>query len=209
MRIPSFPGDEREESTLLIDEVMLGMSLSRISRRVVGSFASSKRSMSGFSLTAPRTLNEIAKVDMLEQETPEAVKAIWAEFHQDPSLMAIATSMSGAQHEMLLQRVAKCPHFIFPVFASKEAYYLMFSQVHTYMHACITRAATRTITATTRLTSVTSAINTTNTSLIINHMTSITTCDHSSKMTNSSLLTLRTTGAILAILLHMPHTRVL
>jgi ATP synthase F1 complex assembly factor 1 len=116
--------------------------------------------MSGFSLTAPRTLNEIAKVDMLERETPEAVKAIWAEFHQDPSLMAIATSMPGAQHETLLQRVAKCPHFIFPVFASKEAYYLMFSQVH----ACITRAAASTTTATTRLTSATSAIYTSNTS---------------------------------------------
>jgi ATP synthase F1 complex assembly factor 1 len=116
--------------------------------------------MSGFSLTAPRTLNEIAKVDMLEQETPEAVKAIWAEFHQDPNLMAIATSMTGAQHETLKQRVAKCPNFIFPVFASKEAYYLMFSQVH----ACITRAAASTATSPNRLTSRISAIDATNTS---------------------------------------------
>ena len=139
---------------------MIGMGLARMGRRVVGSLAYSKRSMSGFSLTAPKTLNEIAKVDMLEQETPEAVKTIWAEFHQDPSLMAIATSMPGAQHDTLLQRVAKCPHFIFPVFASKEAYYLMFSQVHTYT----TSAATSTTTVTTRTTSVTSASNTTNTS---------------------------------------------
>ena len=65
---------------------------------------------------------------MFEQETTERIKEIWSEFHSDPHKMAIGSTLSVDDHDTISLRVKNSPNYLFPVFASKEAYYLMFSQ---------------------------------------------------------------------------------
>ena len=94
----------------------------------VKTLSMTSRGMAGFSLATPRSLDEIAKVSLLEAEESHKIKEIWATYHEDASKNAIAITMDPREHDSLLERVKSCPQFIFPVFASKDAYYLMFSQ---------------------------------------------------------------------------------
>lgn len=81
--------------------------LARIPVDVRAGFASSSdmnpNKVSGFSFPAPRVLNEIAKVELLRAEEPEAIKRIWGEHHA-ASDSALATTLSREEYEQLMPR---------------------------------------------------------------------------------------------------------
>ena len=60
----------------------------------------------GFSFPAPRTLGEIAKVELLENEVPARVREIWLE-HHEKSDTAVATTMTKKEYTELAERTRK------------------------------------------------------------------------------------------------------
>lgn len=57
----------------------------------------------GFSFPAPRVLGEIAKVDLLRQEDPDAIRDIWRKHHEG-SENALATDLAAEDFRTILAR---------------------------------------------------------------------------------------------------------
>jgi hypothetical protein len=90
--------------------------------------SSNCRGMAGFSLVGPRSLNEIAHVDALQLESKERIEIIWQEYHTDESKNAIGSTLPPSNFVSLTERAKDCPMFVFPVFSTRESYYMMLSQ---------------------------------------------------------------------------------
>ena len=97
--------------------------LTRVARN--GCLGNTKRWMS-FSYPAPRALNEITNLPLLELEDADTVKKIWKVHHQEQST-SISGTLSGAQYEMLESRAASSPFFVFPV-PRDEGHFILLSQ---------------------------------------------------------------------------------
>lgn len=80
----------------------------------------------GFSYPAPRSLQQIVKIELLENETEDRIRKIWEDYHgeKDDSL---ATTLSGEEYASLVQRATASPFFLFPVYR-KEGFFNMICQ---------------------------------------------------------------------------------
>lgn len=103
----------------------------RLGRRVLlsscqaRSFASSKAG-AGFSYPGARTLEQIVKLELLENEQKEKIRSIWEEFHADKD-DAVATTLSADEFQALVKRAEAAPYFIFPVYR-QEGFFNMLCQ---------------------------------------------------------------------------------
>ncbi|KAG1709297.1 hypothetical protein DVH05_019940 [Phytophthora capsici] len=103
----------------------------RLGRRVLlsscqaRSFASSKAG-AGFSYPGARTLEQIVKLELLENEQEEKIRSIWEEFHADKD-DAVATTLSADEFQALVKRAEAAPYFIFPVYR-QEGFFNMLCQ---------------------------------------------------------------------------------
>ena len=90
----------------------------------------SKRYFAGYSLLGPKSLNEIVKLDILDKEPTEKIKAIWSEYHMS-KLDALSGSLKAEEFSKFRSNMTKCPTFVYPCFKSKESYYVLISQFQT------------------------------------------------------------------------------
>jgi len=86
-----------------------------------------KRYLPGFSMPAPRKLEDIIKYALLEREPPERIKTIWNEFH-DARLDTVATTWSTAEWEGVQERKRRCPRFIYPVFKGAGTFFNLIAE---------------------------------------------------------------------------------
>lgn len=70
--------------------------------------------MPGFSFPAPRALEQVVKLALLEREPPARIREIWTDFHA-PRLDSVATVWGGEEVAALAERRRRCPRFVYPV----------------------------------------------------------------------------------------------
>lgn len=80
----------------------------------------------GFSYPAPRTLQEIVKLELLAKEESDSIAQIWSKYHEDKS-DAIATTLPGKDFSSFRDRARHSPFFIFPVYR-QEGFFNMLCQ---------------------------------------------------------------------------------
>lgn len=95
-------------------------------RRCWFSTGEQKVTSGGFSYPAPRSLQQIVKLELLENESKEQIHQIWTDFHSDKS-DALAAALSGETYKLFVQRAGASPFFIFPVYR-KDGFFNMLCQ---------------------------------------------------------------------------------
>mmetsp|Transcript_26903 Transcript_26903/g.34858 ORF Transcript_26903/g.34858 Transcript_26903/m.34858 type:complete len:219 (-) Transcript_26903:253-909(-) len=88
-------------------------------------FRKQKRKFS-FSFPGPRKLEEIVKLPLLSKETPERVSEIWKEFHNQRK-DTLATTLCFEDFQVLLERGADCPIFVYPIWRD-AGHFMLISQ---------------------------------------------------------------------------------
>ncbi|KAL3672834.1 hypothetical protein V7S43_002122 [Phytophthora oleae] len=89
------------------------------------SFASSKAA-AGFSYPGARSLEQIVKLELLENEQAAKIQSIWEEFHANKD-DAVATTLTANEFQALVKRAEAAPYFIFPVYR-QEGFFNMLCQ---------------------------------------------------------------------------------
>lgn len=71
--------------------------------------------MSGVSMPSPKDLDEVMKLDALQDKTAEEVREIWMQHHSDPKGGRVASVMSGEEYTALTTRAKSSPIFVLPL----------------------------------------------------------------------------------------------
>lgn len=85
-------------------------------------------SFSGFTYPAPRVLDALVKLDLLQKETPEKVKEIWNTYHSEKEFNIAETWTSNDFEAFQEARKKAGGLFIFPV-PREEGHFVVLSQV--------------------------------------------------------------------------------
>ena len=80
-----------------------------------------------FSYPAPRTLDEVVKIDLLETETPARVREIWDEYHLTKEDV-VGQAWTRDEYGAFTEAAREAPMFVFPV-RRDEGEFVMLSQV--------------------------------------------------------------------------------
>ncbi|KAH7467193.1 hypothetical protein KRP22_013005 [Phytophthora ramorum] len=88
-------------------------------------FASTKTA-SGFSYPGARSLEQLVKLELLENEQAPQIRSIWEDFHAGKD-DAVATTLSADEFQSLVKRAEAAPYFIFPVYR-QEGFFNMLCQ---------------------------------------------------------------------------------
>ncbi|RLN05665.1 hypothetical protein BBJ28_00014503 [Nothophytophthora sp. Chile5] len=86
----------------------------------------SASSGSGFSYPGARSLEQLVKLELLEDEQTPQIQSIWEQFHADKD-DAVATTLPADQYQALVTRAASAPFFVFPVYR-KDGFFNMLCQ---------------------------------------------------------------------------------
>jgi ATP synthase F1 complex assembly factor 1 len=68
-----------------------------------------------FAMPAPKSLDQIVKLNLLEKEDIEAVKLIWSKYHFAMNDV-VAHTLTPEQYHTLMTRGRACPMFVLPLF---------------------------------------------------------------------------------------------
>ena len=63
-------------------------------------------SNTGFSAFSPSTLNEIVKLELLQEESPNRITEIWKEFHKEKD-SAVGYTLDGPSYDIITKRMKK------------------------------------------------------------------------------------------------------
>jgi ATP synthase F1 complex assembly factor 1 len=85
-----------------------------------------RRQMS-FSYPAPRTLDEVVKLDLLQNESTEKIQEIWQEFHDNKDEV-IGAYWTADEYRSFQKTGEKAAMFVFPV-TRDDGHFVMLSQV--------------------------------------------------------------------------------
>lgn len=80
----------------------------------------------GFSYPGARSLEQLVKLELLQQEQTPQIQRIWQDFHADKD-DAVATTLSANEFRSVVERAAAAPYFIFPVYR-QEGFFNMLCQ---------------------------------------------------------------------------------
>ncbi|CEG35372.1 protein mitochondrial precursor [Plasmopara halstedii] len=80
----------------------------------------------GFSYPGARSLEQIVKLDLLENEHAPKIRSIWEEFHADKD-DAVAMTLDAIEFQALVTRATAAPYFVLPVYR-QEGYFNMLCQ---------------------------------------------------------------------------------
>ncbi|POM78859.1 ATP11 domain containing hypothetical protein [Phytophthora palmivora] len=86
----------------------------------------STKATTGFSYPGARSLEQIVKLELLENEQAPKIRSIWEEFHADKD-DAVATTLEAHEFQSLVKRAESAPYFIFPVYR-QEGFFNMLCQ---------------------------------------------------------------------------------
>lgn len=100
----------------------------RATRRAArGALPALRRGVGSMSIPGtPKSLGDITKVDMLADEEPARVRAIWEAYHAEHDSVAGA-SVDAVEYGELTARAAESPTFVFPV-RGDGGHYMLLSQ---------------------------------------------------------------------------------
>lgn len=86
-----------------------------------------RRSVSGLAIPGtPRALRDVAKIDLLQQEEPSRIGAIWEAFHSEGTTVA-GDTVGPEEAEEIFKRGGESPTFIFPI-RREGGHFMLFSQ---------------------------------------------------------------------------------
>mmetsp|Transcript_26198 Transcript_26198/g.57499 ORF Transcript_26198/g.57499 Transcript_26198/m.57499 type:complete len:247 (+) Transcript_26198:138-878(+) len=85
-----------------------------------------------FSFAGPRKLDEILKVDMIEDKSSTDVEDLWLGYHETKDHQE-GIVIDGKVAKSILARAAQCPFFIQPIFRD-DGYFTLVSQFQTPNH---------------------------------------------------------------------------
>ena len=74
----------------------------------------------------PRALKDVAKLDLLQEEEPARISAIWEAFHEEQSSCAGST-IGPEEATHIVERGAESPNFVFPL-RREGGHFMLFSQ---------------------------------------------------------------------------------
>ena len=80
-----------------------------------------------FSYPAPRTLDEVVKIDLLQEETPDRVRDIWDEYHLTKEDV-VGQAWTADEYSAFTNTARDAPMFVFPIQRS-DGQFVMLSQV--------------------------------------------------------------------------------
>ena len=96
-------------------------------RSAAAALAPSRRLSSGLTIPGtPRKLADVTKLDLLEQEEPSRIGAIWEAFHQEGAAVA-GDTVGPDEADAIATRGAESPTFIFPL-RRDGGHFMLFSQ---------------------------------------------------------------------------------
>ncbi|KAF0700566.1 Aste57867_8902 [Aphanomyces stellatus] len=86
----------------------------------------------GFHFPSPRSLQSLVKLADLQKESPDAIRRIWSEYHEEKS-DAMARVLTADDLKTLMERAKKCAFFVFPVYrvnkdTNETGFFTMLSQ---------------------------------------------------------------------------------
>lgn len=92
-----------------------------------------------FTFPIPRTLNEVARVPLLNQESPVKIRQLWLEQFAKRQDVVVGT-MAKAEYEQFKANAIACPMFLVPVMKSGEqtGYFNLVSQFQDGKHCLLT-----------------------------------------------------------------------
>ena len=74
----------------------------------------------------PKNLGDVIKLEMVEQEQPAQVAAIWEKYHEErPAVAGAAVQID--EYNLISQRARESPMFVHPVFRG-DGYFMLVSQ---------------------------------------------------------------------------------
>ena len=74
----------------------------------------------------PRTLTDVAKLDLLQSEDPARIGAIWEAFHQEQQSVA-GCAIDPVDDSTIVERGGESPNFVFPM-RREGGHFMLFSQ---------------------------------------------------------------------------------
>lgn len=81
----------------------------------------------GFSFPAPRKLDQIVKLQLMERESTSKIKQVWNDFH-DRRLDSVATVWTQAEFQGIAERKRRCPRFVYPVLKGDGKYFSLVAE---------------------------------------------------------------------------------
>ncbi|RLN50250.1 hypothetical protein BBP00_00010063, partial [Phytophthora kernoviae] len=84
-------------------------------RGLLGRTFANTTSSTGFSYPGARSLEQIVKLELLENEQAPQIRSIWEDFHADKD-DAVATTLLADEFQSIVKRATAAPYFIFPVY---------------------------------------------------------------------------------------------
>ena len=101
---------------------------SLLSRRITPTL-SARRGVALSIPGVPRALSDVTHIDLLENEEPARISAIWEAFHETKEGVA-GTCIDAAEYESIAKRGAESPMFIFPI-RREGGHFMLLSQFAT------------------------------------------------------------------------------
>ena len=85
---------------------------------------------SGFSPLSPVSLDEVMKLEMINDESPDRLKTIWTEYHLTKAT-SLGYTISDEENQKIIERLKESPIFIHPVFKDEigDTHIIMLSQM--------------------------------------------------------------------------------
>ncbi|OWZ03917.1 putative mitochondrial protein [Phytophthora megakarya] len=75
----------------------------------------STKASTGFSYPGARSLEQLVKLELLDNEQTPQIRSIWEKFHADKD-DAVAATLDANEFQSLVKRAEAAPYFIFPVY---------------------------------------------------------------------------------------------
>ncbi|CAI5744099.1 unnamed protein product [Peronospora destructor] len=94
--------------------------------KLIGRRFANTKAAAGFSYPGARSLEQIVKLELLENEPTPQIRRIWEEYHANKD-DAIATTLTANELQSLVKRAQVAPYFIFPVYR-QEGFFNMLCQ---------------------------------------------------------------------------------
>jgi ATP synthase F1 complex assembly factor 1 len=92
---------------------------------------------SHFTYPIPKQLNEVARLPLLQQESPIKIRQLWLEQFKDRNDVVVGT-MALKEFEQFRANAKECPMFLVPVMKTESSFFNLVSQFQDGKHCLLT-----------------------------------------------------------------------
>jgi ATP synthase F1 complex assembly factor 1 len=90
-----------------------------------------------FTFPIPKTLNEVARLPLLKQESPTRIRQLWLDQFKNRTDVVVGT-LAKSEFEIFRSNALACPMFIVPVMKGDSSYFNLVSQFQDGKHCLLT-----------------------------------------------------------------------